>query len=145
MRIVDDSLDDGPLFIRKGSVALSTVHLVAAAHLGNRRTAAGTRPAVLDDLGDCGDQCRITGVLHALRLPFTASATELGRARSTLVGRAQESAAGFCRAGRDKEPLLFDFFGLFCGFRTVADVALVTALLGLDSAQHRLKLGFLGV
>ena len=145
MRIVDDSLDDGSLLVREGSVAQRAVHLVAAAHLGNRRAAAGTRPAVLDDLSDCGDQCRITDMLHALRLPFTASATELGRTRSALVGRTQESATGFCRTGRDKETLLFDFFGLFYGFRTVADVALVTALLGLDSAQHRLKLGFLGV
>lgn len=142
MRIVDDALYNRSCLIREWRVALRTEHLVAAAHLGNRRAAAGTRATVLDDLGDRGDQCRITVVLHSFRFTLTASTAELGRARSALVGRAQESAAGVDRTRRDKEALLFD---LCCVFRTIADVALVAALLSLDIAQHRLKLGFLGV
>lgn len=148
VRIVDDALDDGSLLIREGSVAQRAVHLIAAAHLGNCRTAAGARPAVLNDLGNCGDQCRITHVLHAFGFvffTFAASTAELGRTGSALVGRTQESAAGFRRTGRHKEALLFGFFGVGFSFRTIVDVVLVAALLGLDIAQHRPQLVFLCV
>ena len=55
MRIVDDAVDDFARLVGERRVALRTEHLVAAAHLGNRRSAAGAGTTVLDDFGDGGD------------------------------------------------------------------------------------------
>ena len=55
VRIVDDARDDLARLIGERCVALGAVHLVAAAHLGNRRAAAGAGTTVLDDFGDRGD------------------------------------------------------------------------------------------
>lgn len=104
MGVVNHARYDSTGFVRERRIAGSTIHLVTATHLGDRHTAGGTRPRILYDRGDRGDEIRIARV--ALGLRFTTGSTELLLTRSALVCRAQESAAvGW--TGRDELALLF--------------------------------------
>ena len=140
VRIMDDAIDNRARNVGERRIALRAEHLVTAAHLGNRRAAAGAGATVLDDFGDGSNQRGVAHVLDALHLPFTAIAAELGRTCSTLVGRAQESTAALNGTGGYEQSLFLGFVGRLW---SVADVAPVTLHLALDIAQHSIQMGFL--